>query len=162
SASSRCTSRASCATRRRSRARSGRFSIARSRTERWSTCATSPRAAARDERRRALRDRPLAAARPPRARELRLRRDRGRERAGVARAASQRGWRVAVLEARDYASGTSSRSTKLIHGGLRYLAMGDVALVRKTALERKEIFRMAPHLCERRWMVVPARSYAAL
>ena len=82
--------------------------------------------------------------------------------AGVARAASQRGWRVALLEARDYSSGTSSRSTKLIHGGLRYLAMGDVALVRKTALERKRIFRMAPHLCERRWMVVPARSYASL
>ena len=82
--------------------------------------------------------------------------------AGVARAASQRGWRVALLEARDYASGTSSRSTKLIHGGLRYLAMGDVGLVRKTALERKQIFRMAPHLCERRWMVVPARSYASL
>jgi len=82
--------------------------------------------------------------------------------AGVARAASQRGLRVALLEASDFASGTSSRSTKLIHGGLRYLAMGDVGLVRKTALERKEIFRMAPHLCERRWMVVPARSYASL
>jgi glycerol-3-phosphate dehydrogenase len=82
--------------------------------------------------------------------------------AGVARAASQRGLRVALLEASDFASGTSSRSTKLIHGGLRYLVMGDVALVRKTALERKEIFRMAPHLCERRWMVVPARSYASL
>ena len=82
--------------------------------------------------------------------------------AGVARAASQRGLRVALLEASDFASGTSSRSSKLIHGGLRYLAMGDVALVRKTALERKEIFRMAPHLCERRWLVVPARSYASL
>ena len=82
--------------------------------------------------------------------------------AGVARAASQRGLRVALLEAEDFASGTSSRSTKLIHGGLRYLAMGDVALVRRTALERKEIFRMAPHLCERRWMIVPARSYASL
>lgn len=82
--------------------------------------------------------------------------------AGVARAASQRGWRVALLEAHDFSSGTSSRSSKLIHGGLRYLAMGDVALVRKTALERKQIFRMAPHLCERRWMIVPARSYAAL
>jgi glycerol-3-phosphate dehydrogenase len=82
--------------------------------------------------------------------------------AGVARAASQRGLRVALLEASDFASGTSSRSSKLIHGGLRYLVMGDVALVRKTALERKEIFRMAPHLCERRWMIVPARSYASL
>jgi glycerol-3-phosphate dehydrogenase len=78
--------------------------------------------------------------------------------AGVAREASQRGLSVAVIEAEDFSSGTSSRSTKLIHGGLRYLAMGDIALVRTTALERKEIFRLAPHLAVRRWMVVPARS----
>ena len=82
--------------------------------------------------------------------------------AGVAREASQRGLSVALLEAEDFASGTSSRSTKLIHGGLRYLAMGDVSLVRTTALERKQIFRLAPHLAERRWMVVPARSWAGL
>jgi glycerol-3-phosphate dehydrogenase len=82
--------------------------------------------------------------------------------AGVAREASLRGLRVALLEAEDFASGTSSRSTKLIHGGLRYLAMGDVALVRTTALERKQIFRLAPHLAEPRWMVVPAQSYAGL
>ncbi len=82
--------------------------------------------------------------------------------AGIAREAILRGCRVALLEAEDFASGTSSRSSKLIHGGLRYLAMGDVALVRTTALERKEIFRLAPHLAERRWMVVPARSYAGL
>ena len=82
--------------------------------------------------------------------------------AGVAREASLRGLSVALLEAEDFASGTSSRSTKLIHGGLRYLAMGDVALVRTTALERKQIFRLAPHLAEPRWMVVPARSYAGL
>src|SRR3990172_142355 len=82
--------------------------------------------------------------------------------AGVAREASLRGLSVALLEGEDLGSGPWSRSSKLIHGGLRYLAMGDVALVRKTALERKQIFRMAPHLCERRWMVVPARSYASL
>ena len=73
--------------------------------------------------------------------------------AGVAREATQRGLSVALLEALDFASGTSSRSSKLIHGGLRYLAMGDIRLVRTTALERKEIFRLAPHLAERRWMV---------
>ncbi len=73
-----------------------------------------------------------------------------------------RGLRVALLEARDFAAGTSSRSSKLIHGGLRYLAMGDVALVRDTALERKRVFALAPHLAERRWMLVPARSYAGL
>ncbi len=79
-----------------------------------------------------------------------------------AREAALRGLRVALLEARDFASGTSSRSSKLIHGGLRYLAMGDVALVRDTALERKRVFAVAPHLAERRWMLVPARSYASL
>jgi glycerol-3-phosphate dehydrogenase len=75
--------------------------------------------------------------------------------AGVAREASRRGLRVALLEGEDFASGTSSRSSKLIHGGLRYLERGEVTLVRKTALERKEIYRAAPHLSEPRWMVMP-------
>jgi glycerol-3-phosphate dehydrogenase len=82
--------------------------------------------------------------------------------AGIAREAARRGLRVALLEAGDFASGTSSRSSKLIHGGLRYLAMGDVALVRTTALERKQVRRIAPHLAEPRWMLVPARSRAGL
>ena len=82
--------------------------------------------------------------------------------AGIAREASLRGWRVALLEANDFASGTSSRSSKLIHGGLRYLAMGDFSLVRSSALERKVIHRLAPHLAEPRWLVVPARSWAGL
>lgn len=82
--------------------------------------------------------------------------------AGIAREAALRGLSVALLEAEDYAAGTSSRSSKLIHGGLRYLAMGDVALVRQTALERKKIHRLAPHLAEPRWLVVPARSRAGL
>jgi glycerol-3-phosphate dehydrogenase len=82
--------------------------------------------------------------------------------AGIAREASLRGLSVAVLEAEDFASGTSSRSSKLIHGGLRYLAMGDLALVRKTALERVKIFRIAPHLAVRRWMVIPTRSMAGM
>jgi glycerol-3-phosphate dehydrogenase len=82
--------------------------------------------------------------------------------AGIAREAARRGLSVALLEAEDFAAGTSSRSSKLIHGGLRYLAMGDIALVRTTALERKEVHRIAPHLAEPRWMVVPARSRASL
>jgi glycerol-3-phosphate dehydrogenase len=82
--------------------------------------------------------------------------------AGIARAAARRGLSVALLEAGDFAAGTSSRSSKLIHGGLRYLAMGDVALVRETALERRELHRLAPHLAEPRWMLVPARSWASL
>jgi glycerol-3-phosphate dehydrogenase len=82
--------------------------------------------------------------------------------AGIARAAARRGQSVALLEAEDFASGTSGRSSKLIHGGLRYLAMGEVALVRTTALERKEIHRLAPHLAVPRWTVVPTRSRAGL
>lgn len=78
--------------------------------------------------------------------------------AGIARAAALLGHSVAVLEANDFASGTSSRATKLIHGGLRYLAMGDIALVRETAREREQVRRRAPHLAESRWMVLPARS----
>lgn len=78
--------------------------------------------------------------------------------AGVARLASLRGLRVALVEANDFAAGTSSRSTKLVHGGLRYLAMGDFRLVREGALERKRIARLAPHLAEPLWMVIPARS----
>lgn len=82
--------------------------------------------------------------------------------AGLAREAALRGLSVALFEAEDFASGTSSRSSKLIHGGLRYLALGDVGLVRESALERKVIHRLAPHLAERRWMVLPVRSRTAL
>ncbi|MGI9326922.1 MAG: glycerol-3-phosphate dehydrogenase/oxidase [Pseudomonadales bacterium] len=78
--------------------------------------------------------------------------------AGIARHAAQAGLRTALVEAADFGSGTSSRSTKLIHGGLRYLAMGDFALVREAALERKAVHRIAPHLAEPRWMVLPVRS----
>ncbi|MFO7565746.1 MAG: glycerol-3-phosphate dehydrogenase/oxidase [Enhygromyxa sp.] len=82
--------------------------------------------------------------------------------AGIVRDAAIRGLSVALLEAHDFASGTSSRSSKLIHGGLRYLERGEFGLVRKTALERKEIHRLAPHLCEPRLMVLPLRSRAKL
>jgi glycerol-3-phosphate dehydrogenase len=82
--------------------------------------------------------------------------------AGTAREVALRGMSVALLEAHDFASGTSSRSSKLIHGGLRYLAMADVGLVKETALERKEIFRRAPHLAEPRWMLLPTRSRAGV
>jgi len=82
--------------------------------------------------------------------------------AGVARHASMAGLSTLLIEAQDFASGTSSRSTKLIHGGLRYLAMGDVSLVREGALERKSLKTMAPHLTQPQWMVVPASSRAGL
>lgn len=78
--------------------------------------------------------------------------------AGVAREAVRRGLSVALVEQDDFSAGTSSRSSKLIHGGLRYLAMGDFALVRETARERKSVNAMAPHLAEPRFMVVPVGS----
>ncbi|MYB09282.1 MAG: glycerol-3-phosphate dehydrogenase/oxidase [Acidimicrobiia bacterium] len=82
--------------------------------------------------------------------------------AGVARDAVRRGLRVALVEKDDFAAGISSRSSKLIHGGLRYLAMGDIGLVRETARERQAVHQMAPHLAEPCWMVVPARNRATL
>lgn len=82
--------------------------------------------------------------------------------AGVARHAALAGLSTLVVEAADFASGTSSRSTKLIHGGLRYLAMGDFALVREGALERKSLKKMAPHLTQPQWMVVPATSWLGM
>ncbi|MBV9169426.1 MAG: glycerol-3-phosphate dehydrogenase/oxidase [Chloroflexi bacterium] len=68
--------------------------------------------------------------------------------AGVAREASLRGLRVALVEGRDFASGTSSRSTKLIHGGLRYLKQFDFRLVAEAVRERQLLLRMAPHLVQ--------------
>jgi glycerol-3-phosphate dehydrogenase len=70
--------------------------------------------------------------------------------------AGGRGYRTALLEARDFAQGTSSRSTKLVHGGVRYLAQGDIPLVREALHERGLLFRNAPHLVHRRDFVVPA------
>lgn len=82
--------------------------------------------------------------------------------AGLALEASTRGLRVALIDANDFASGTSSRSTKMLHGGLRYLERGEVALVKKSALERKQIHELAPHLSEPRWMVLPISNRAKL
>ncbi len=65
---------------------------------------------------------------------------------GIAREAALRGLRVALVEARDFAGGTSSRSTRLIHGGLRYLRQGEVRLVREAVRERALLRQMAPHL----------------
>ena len=75
--------------------------------------------------------------------------------AGVARDAALRGLRVALVEARDIASGTSSRSSKMIHGGLRYLAQGDVGLVREAATERQVLRLIAPHLTRITPFVMP-------
>jgi len=78
--------------------------------------------------------------------------------AGVARDAALRGLRVALVERRDFAVGTSSRSSKLIHGGLRYLQQGDVALVMEAAHERRVLRRLVPHLARPIQMLVPVHS----
>jgi glycerol-3-phosphate dehydrogenase len=76
--------------------------------------------------------------------------------AGVALDAASRGYSVALVEKADFASGTSSRSSKLVHGGLRYLQQFDLGLVREALLERQLMVNLAPHLVTPLEMVVPA------
>jgi glycerol-3-phosphate dehydrogenase len=76
--------------------------------------------------------------------------------AGVALDAATRGFSVALIERADYASGTSSRSSKLVHGGLRYLQNFDLGLVREALLERQLMVALAPHLVRPLPLVVPA------
>jgi glycerol-3-phosphate dehydrogenase len=76
--------------------------------------------------------------------------------AGVALDAATRGYSVALLERVDYASGTSSRSSKLVHGGLRYLQHFDLGLVREALLERQLLVALAPHLVRPLPLVVAA------
>ncbi len=74
---------------------------------------------------------------------------------GVALDAAVRGFSVVLVEARDFASGTSSRATKLAHGGVRYLAQGDVPLVREALHERAAMLANAPHVAQRLPFVMP-------
>src|SRR4030081_3275960 len=76
--------------------------------------------------------------------------------AGVALDAATRGFSVALIERADFASGTSSRSSKLVHGGLRYLQNFDLALGREALLERQLMVALAPHLVHPLPLVVPA------
>ncbi len=75
--------------------------------------------------------------------------------AGVALDAATRGMTVALVERDDFASGTSSKSSKLIHGGLRYLQLGDVRLVYEALRERQRLLRNAPHLVDRLAFLIP-------
>ncbi|HWN93527.1 MAG TPA: glycerol-3-phosphate dehydrogenase/oxidase, partial [Methylomirabilota bacterium] len=77
---------------------------------------------------------------------------------GAAVDAAARGYRTLVLEQHDFAKGTSSRSTKLVHGGVRYLAQGNISLVRESLRERSRLLRNAPHLVHRQSFIVPAYS----
>jgi glycerol-3-phosphate dehydrogenase len=76
--------------------------------------------------------------------------------AGVALDAATRGYSVALIERHDFAAGTSSRSSKLVHGGLRYLQNFDLGLVREALLERQLMVALAPHLVHPLALVVPA------
>jgi len=78
--------------------------------------------------------------------------------AGIARDAAGRGLKVLLVEQNDLASGTSSASTKLVHGGLRYLALGAFHLVREALTEREVLMRIAPHLVHPMRFVLPAES----
>jgi glycerol-3-phosphate dehydrogenase len=76
--------------------------------------------------------------------------------AGVALDAATRGYSVALVERRDFSAGTSSRSSKLVHGGLRYLQNFDLGLVREALLERGLLTSLAPHLVRPLPLVVPS------
>ncbi|MFZ9918926.1 MAG: FAD-dependent oxidoreductase [Ilumatobacteraceae bacterium] len=78
--------------------------------------------------------------------------------AGVALDAAARGLRVAIVDQNDFASGTSSKSSKLIHGGLRYLQQGDVALVYEALHERQRLLRNAPHLVRTLPFMIPVMT----
>lgn len=78
---------------------------------------------------------------------------------GVALDAAARGYTVVLVESHDFAKGTSSRATKLVHGGVRYLAQGNIGLVREALQERTMLLANAPHIAQPLPFVVPAYSY---
>lgn len=75
--------------------------------------------------------------------------------AGIVLDAASRGLKTILIEKKDFASGTSSKSTKLIHGGLRYLKQFEIALVREVGRERAVVHRLAPHLVRSEKMLLP-------
>lgn len=80
--------------------------------------------------------------------------------AGVAVDAAARGFQVLLLERGDFGQGTSSRSTKLVHGGVRYLRQGDVSLVKEALRERARLLRNAPHVAHALPFVIPAYRWS--
>src|SRR5439155_20669673 len=74
--------------------------------------------------------------------------------------AGMRGLRVALVEQHDFASGTSSRSSRLLHGGLRYLAQGRLGLVREASVEKLILSRIAPHLVQPMPFIFPTRHHS--
>jgi glycerol-3-phosphate dehydrogenase len=78
---------------------------------------------------------------------------------GVALDALSRGLTVALFEKEDFAQGTSSRSTKLVHGGVRYLAQGEIGLVMEALKERGRLLQNAPHLTTNQPFIIPVYSF---
>src|SRR5688500_3443041 len=78
---------------------------------------------------------------------------------GVALDAVSRGYKTLLIEQADFAKGTSSRSTKLVHGGVRYLAQGDIKLVREACIERGLLQKNAPHLVKNQTFIIPVYNY---
>src|SRR5450759_5324103 len=74
---------------------------------------------------------------------------------GVALDSASRGYKTLLLEQSDFAKGTSSRSTKLVHGGVRYMAQGDLLLVMEALHERGLMLKNAPHLTSNQEFVIP-------
>ena len=75
---------------------------------------------------------------------------------GVALDAAARGFSVVLVESHDFAKGTSSRATKLVHGGVRYLAQGNIGLVREALRERTTLLHNAPYLAQPLAFVMPS------
>ncbi len=78
---------------------------------------------------------------------------------GAALEACTRGYTTLLLEQQDFAKGTSGKSTKLVHGGVRYLAQGDIKLVREASLERASLLQNASHLVHTMQFIVPVYSF---
>jgi glycerol-3-phosphate dehydrogenase len=78
---------------------------------------------------------------------------------GVALDAALRGFKVVLVESHDFAKGTSSRATKLVHGGVRYLAQGNISLVREALHERTTLLRNAPHIAQPLPFVMPSYKF---
>lgn len=75
---------------------------------------------------------------------------------GIALEAATRGYRTLLLEKSDFTKSTSSKSTKLLHGGVRYLEQGNIALVREACIERGRLLKNAPHLAKNQPFIIPA------
>src|SRR5690554_6208401 len=74
---------------------------------------------------------------------------------GIALDAQSRGMQTGLIEMQDFAAGTSSRSTKLVHGGLRYLKQFEIAMVAEVGKERAIVYENGPHVTTPEWMILP-------